>query len=136
MVGERFSDRALAKMVESINRHLPERRHNLKDLLGMDNPSFKAKDGFEYDIERGELEFIASHVDSYEHEKFSIPIILEMTNLGDEYVIYVRDKRHAEFIQKAFGFDRYVNDVMMLYTYEMQKIRKKLRTTSQIMFRV
>ena len=135
MDGERFGNRTLAKLVESINRHLPERRQNLKSLLQMENPSFKARDGIEYDIERDELEFIACHVDEHDQDRFSIPIILEMTSLGDEYVVYVRDKRHADFIRKAFGFDRSVNDTMMLYTYEMQRIRKKLRTASQIMFR-
>jgi len=136
MLGDRFGDRALAKLVESINRHLPERRHTLKALLQMDSPSFRARDGIEYEIARDELEFIAEHVDEDEHDRFSIPIILEMTSLGDEYVIYVRDRRHAEFLKRAFGFDRFVNDVMMLYTYEMQKIRKRLRTSSQVMFRV
>ncbi|WP_456477642.1 DUF61 family protein [Geoglobus ahangari] len=133
---DRFSDRALAKLVESINRHLPQRRVSLKALLEMDSPAIRARDGEEYDIERDELEFIARYVDEYEWDRFSIPIILEMRNLGSEYVIYVRDRRHAEFIEKAFGFDRYVDDVMLLYVYEMQRIRRRLKTASQVMFRV
>ncbi|AKG91779.1 Uncharacterized protein conserved in archaea [Geoglobus ahangari] len=133
---DRFSDRALAKLVESINRHLPQRRVSLKTLLEMDSPAIRARDGEEYDIERDELEFIARYVDEYEWDRFSIPIILEMRNLGSEYVIYVRDRRHAEFIEKAFGFDRYVDDVMLLYVYEMQRIRRRLKTASQVMFRV
>lgn len=133
---DRFGDRTLAKLVESINRHLPERRHNLSVMLKMENPSFRAKDGMEYDISKEELEFIAKYVEEEEREKFQIPIILEMTSLGDEYVIYVRDKRHAEFLKNAFGFDRFAGNQMMLYTYELQKIRRRLRTTTQIMFRI
>ncbi len=133
---ERFSDRALAKLVESINRHLPQKRLSLKALMEMDSPSIRARDGTEHDIERKELEFIAEYVDEYEWDRFFLPIILEMRNLGSEYVIYVRDRKHAEFIEKAFGFNRYVDDVMLLYVYEMQRIRRKLRTASQVMFRV
>ncbi len=136
MVVDRFGDRTLAKLAESINRHLPEKRHSLKSMLEMENPSFRARDGIEYDIEKSELEFIAEHVDKEEHDRFSIPIILEMTSLGDEYVVYVRDRRHADFFRRAFGFDRYVNSIMMLYSYELQRVRKLLKTTTQIMFRV
>lgn len=135
-MSERFGDRALAKLVESINRHLPQKRLSLKSLLEMENPSIRAKDGTDYDIDRRELEFIAGHVDEFEWDRFFIPIILEMRSLGSEYVVYVRDKKHAEFIEKAFGFDRYADDVMLLYVYEMQRIRRKLRTASQVMFRV
>lgn len=135
-MSERFSDRALAKLVESINRHLPERRVSLKVLLEMDSPSIRARDGQEYDLDRDELEFISEYVDEYEWDRFFIPIILEMTNLGSEYVVYVRDRRHADFIERAFGFDRYVDGKMMLYVYEMHRIRRKLRTASQVMFRV
>jgi len=132
----RMSDRVLAKLIESVNRHLPERKQSLKALIESDNPTIKARDGNEYYVEKEELEFISKFVDEFEWDKFFIPIILEMTNLGGEYIIYIRDKRHAKFLEKAFGFDRYAGNAMLLYTYEMQRIRKKLRTTTQVMFRV
>ncbi|MBE8538807.1 DUF61 family protein [Geoglobus acetivorans] len=130
-----IGERTLSKLVETINRHLPEKRKSLKALLEMDSPEIRGRDGIDYYIEREELEFIASYVDEFEQDRFMIPIILEMASIGGEYVIYVRDRRHAEFIEKAFGFDRYVDNTMMLYSYEMQRIRKKLKTTSQVMFR-
>ncbi len=133
---EKMSDRVIAKLIESVNRHLPEKRLSLKYLLESKNPSIRAKDGNEYDVDREELEFIAKFVDEYEWDRFFLPIILEMTNLGGEYIIYIRDKMHAKFIEKAFGFNRYTGNTMFLYTYEMQRIRKILRTTTQVMFRV
>lgn len=87
-------------------------------------------------LEKKELEFIAEHVDEIYWGKFWIPIILEMTSIGSEYVIFVRDKLHAEFISKAFGIDRFTKQGLMLYSYEMQKVRKKLRTATQVFFRV
>uniref|UniRef100_A0A7C4S5N3 UPF0216 protein ENL48_02000 n=1 Tax=Geoglobus ahangari TaxID=113653 RepID=A0A7C4S5N3_9EURY len=131
-----MTDRVLAKLIESVNRHLPERKQSLKALINSENPTIKARDGNEYYIEKEELEFIAKFVEEFDWDKFYIPIILEMTNLGEEYVIYVRDKRHAKFLEKAFGFNRYSGNTMLLYTYEMQKIRRKLKTTTQVMFRV
>lgn len=128
-------ERTLLKLVETINRHLPEKRRSLEELLKMEDPEIRGRDGIDYYIERKELEFIASYVDEFDRGRFMIPIILEMANLGGDYVIYVRDKLHARFIEKAFGFDRYVNDTLMLYSYELQRIRKVLKTTSQIMFR-
>jgi len=136
MMNDRFGEKVFSKLVESINRHLPQKRQSLKALLEMEDPVIKARDGGEYFVERRELEFISENLDEDEWERFFIPIILEMTALGNEYVVYVRDMRHARFIERVFGFDRYVGNAMLLYTYEMEEIRKKLRTASQVMFRI
>jgi len=131
-----MSTRALAKMIEAMNKHMPAKRKSLKDMLEDDDPTIKAKDGNEYIIEKKELEFIAEYVDEVDRERFTIPILLEMNYLNGEIVIFIRDKLHQQFLKKAFGFDRFVKDAMMIYTYEMQKVRKKLRTASQVIFKV
>ncbi|MBO8182242.1 MAG: DUF61 family protein [Archaeoglobus sp.] len=131
-----MSTRALAKMIEAMNRHMPAKRRSLKDMLEDEDPSIKAKDGNEYIIEKKELEFIAENVDEMDWNRFIIPILLEMNYLNGETVIFIRDKLHQQFLKKAFGFDRFVKDAMMIYPYEMQKVRKKLRTASQVIFKV
>ena len=131
-----ISERALAKMIEAVNKHLPQRSRTLAEMLKERYPTIKARDGNEYLIERKELEFIAQYVDELDWNKFKIPIILEMCDVGGETLVYVRDKLHAEFIQKAFGYDRFVDDVLVLHMYEIQPIRRKLRTASQVLFKV
>lgn len=131
-----ISERALAKMIEAVNRHLPQKSRTLAEMLKEKYPTIRARDGNEYLIERKELEFIAQHVDELDWEKFKIPIILEMCDVGGETLVYVRDKLHAEFIRKAFGYDRFVDDVLVLHMYEIQPIRRKLRTASQVLFKV
>lgn len=131
-----MSERVLAKMIEAMNKHIPKKSKSLKEMLNEDTPTIKAKDGNEYLIEKDEVEFISKYVDELDWGRFNLPIILEMNKLGGETVIYVRDKRHAEFIKKAFGYDRFVKDVMMLYMYELKSIRRKLRTATQVMFNI
>lgn len=131
-----MNEKILAKMIESVNRHIPAVTRTLEEMLNEKDPTILAKDGNEYYIEKKELEFIAQHVDELERKKFRIPIILEMCELGGERVIFVRDKLHIDFIKKAFGYDRIVNDNLMLYLYELPPIRRKLRTATQVMFRV
>lgn len=131
-----MNEKILAKMIESVNRHMPAVTRNLEEMLNEKDPTILAKDGNEYYIEKKELEFIAQHVDELDRKKFRIPIILEMCDLGGERVIFVRDKLHIDFIKKAFGYDRIVNDNLMLYLYELSAIRRKLRTATQVMFRV
>ncbi len=131
-----ISERALAKMIEAVNKHLPQRSRTLAEMLKERYPTIRARDGNEYLIERKELEFIAQYVDELDWNKFKIPIILEMCDVGGETLVYVRDKLHAEFIQKAFGYDRFVDDVLVLHMYEIQPIRRKLRTASQVLFKV
>ncbi|MCS7121375.1 MAG: DUF61 family protein [Archaeoglobaceae archaeon] len=131
-----MNERILAKLVESINRHIAERSRSLKEMLEEKNPKIRAKDGNEYYVEKDELKFVAKYVDEIDWERFKIPIVLELTEFGRERVAYVRDKLHIEFIRKAFGIDRKVDDALMIYMYELPQIRKKLRTASQILFRV
>ncbi len=131
-----ISERALARMIEAVNKHLPQRSRTLAEMLKEKYPTIKARDGNEYLIEREELEFIAQYVDELDWDKFKIPIILEMCDVGGETLVYVRDKLHAEFIQKAFGYDRFVDDVLVLHMYEIRPIRRKLKTASQVLFKV
>jgi len=131
-----MDEKTLARMIEAVNRHMPQKTRTLAEMLKEKDPTIKAKDGNEYYIEKKELEFIAEHVDELDWPRFRIPVILEMNDIGGERVILVRDKLHAEFIKKAFGFDRILNGILTLYMYELPEIRRKLRTASQIIFRV
>ena len=129
-----LSERALARMIEAINKHLPTRSRTLAEMLKEDMPTIKARDGNEYLIEKKELEFIAKYVDELDWDKFKIPIILEMCDIGGKVLVYVRDKLHAEFIKNAFGYDRFVDDVLVLHMHEIGPIRRKLKTASQVLF--
>ncbi len=131
-----MDEKTLAKMIEAINKHIAEKPRTLEEMLKEDFPTIKARDGNEYYIEKRELEFIAKYVDEDDWKRFKIPIILEMTEIEGEKMVFVRDRLHAEFIKKAFGFDRFVDDSLVLYMYELPAIRRKLRTASQVMFKV
>ncbi len=131
-----MNEKMLARMIEAVNRHMPAKTRSLAEMLKERDPTIRAKDGNEYYIERKELEFIAKYVDEVDWGKFRIPVILEMNDISGERVIYVRDKLHAEFIKKAFGYDRVLNGILTLYMYELPQIRRKLRTASQVIFRI
>jgi len=131
-----MDEKTLAKMIEAINKHIAEKPRTLEEMLKEDFPTIKARDGNEYLIEKKELEFIAKYVDEDDWKRFKIPIILEMTEIEGERIIFVRDKLHAEFIKKAFGFDRFSDDALILYMYELSTIRRKLRTATQVMFKI
>ena len=130
------SERAIARMIEAINKHLAEKSRTLAEMLKEEFPTIRARDGNEYLIEKKELEFIAKYVDKSDWNRFKIPIVFEMCSIEGKTVIYVRDRMHIEFIKRAFGYDRIMNNNLVLYTYEMAAIRRKLRTASQVFFRV
>ncbi len=127
-------DRALATLVSTVNSHLPRNSRMLAEMLEEDEPVIVARDGNEYLIERKELEFIAKYLDEEEMKSFPIPVILEMCDVGGKTLVYVRNKKHAEFLKRAFGFDRFVNGVLVLELYEIHPVRRKLKTASQVMF--
>ncbi|RUM33394.1 MAG: hypothetical protein DSY33_04660, partial [Archaeoglobus sp.] len=76
------------------------------------------------------------YLDEEEIKTFPIPVILEMCDVKGKTLIYVRNKKHAEFLKRAFGFDRFVDDVLVLELHEIHPVRRKLKTASQIMFNV
>jgi len=133
---EEMTEIPLARMVEAVNKHLAKQSRMLAEMLKEDEPTIRAKDGNEYIIEKKELEFIAENVDREDWDKFPVPVVLEMCSVSGNVLTYVRNKKHAEFIKKAFGYDRVVDDVLVLYPYEMGPIRRKLKTASQVMFNV
>lgn len=129
-----ISEKTLARLLETLNKHIPEKRRKLSEMLNEKEPTIKAGDGSEYIINKEELAFIAGYIEESDWSKFSIPLILEMHRLETTTVAYVRDELHQKFINKAFGFERIVDEVMLLYLYEVRVIRRKLRTASQILF--
>ena len=131
-----MNEKMLARMIEAVNRHMPAKTKSLAEMLKEKDPTIRARDGNEYYIEKRELEFVAAYVDEIDWGRFRIPVILEMNDIGGERVVYVRDKLHAEFIKKAFGYDRVLNGILTLYMYELPEIRRKLRTASQVVFRI
>ena len=132
---DKITEIVLAKMIEAVNAHLPRRSRTLDEMLKERYPTIVARDGNEYLIERKELEFIAKYLDEDEMKRFRIPIVLEMCSVGNSYLIYVRDKLHAEFIRRAFGYDRFVEGNLVLHMHEMASIRRVLRTATQVAFR-
>lgn len=134
--GKDLMDRAIADLVSAVNKHLARNSRMLADMLKENEPMIKARDGNEYLIEKKELEFIAEYLDEEEIKTFPIPVILEMCDVKGKTLIYVRNKKHAEFLKRAFGFDRFVDDVLVLELHEIHPVRRKLKTASQIMFNV
>ncbi len=131
-----MSDKHLSKMVQAMNKHIPQSGKSLAVLLKEEEPMIKAKDGNEYIIEKEELEFIAQHVDELDWERFKLPIILEMNDLHGERVIIVRDKLQSSFLKDAFGFDRFNKDgSLLIYLYELGQVRRNLKTASNVMFK-
>ena len=133
---EEISERTLAKIVEALNSHLPRKQRSLEELIKEKYPTFEARDGNRYLIERKELEFIAKYLDENEMKEFKLPIIFEMCSVGNSRLIYVKDKLHAEFIRRAFGYDRFHEGKMVLHMHEMADIRKILRTATQVAYEV
>ncbi len=129
-------DRAIANLINAVNKHLPRNSRMLAEMLEEEYPTIRARDGNEYVIEKKELEFIAEYLDEEEAKSFPIPIILEMCEIKGNRLVYVRNKKHAEFLKRAFGFDRFVEDNLVLDVHEIHPIRRKLKTASQIMFNV
>ena len=130
-----MEERVIAKLIETMNSHLPRKRVSLKELLLMDSPHVECRDGSKHYFEDDELKFISGIIPEYMHERFFLPIILEMTTYMGSTVVVVRDRLHQEVIRAILEIPEREGD-LMIYLPEVRKIRRELPTTTQYMFRI
>lgn len=122
----------LAKLVRSLNNHLPAKRKTLAELLKEEKPSITSKDGSVYTIAREELEFLRNRIPEYEWNNLKLPIIIEMNpDLGNS--ARVRGRIECSIIRKLLDTHK-GNDSIILYYPEILELRKKLPTSTQYGF--
>jgi hypothetical protein len=129
-----FDDSSFQRFVSSMNTHLPAQKRSLAELLVDKDPSYLGKDGHRYYIERAELEYLASLVPSEDRTKVRLPILV-MTDTGGESGAWkVTGKVEAKLVGKVLGRDLDSEDLVLFYYPHLNELRKKLPTTTSVMF--
>ncbi|MEM4699785.1 MAG: DUF61 family protein [Candidatus Nezhaarchaeales archaeon] len=138
-VEERFLKALLKHEVERINEHLPKEFKTLEELLSMDDPCVKARDGGEIIFDRAELEMIASLLPKELHSQLRLPIVLlRRMDLGPGVFSVSGGKIEAYLALKLLSRREVaLSDVevpLYIYRPEVQELRRKLRTSTVIGF--
>lgn len=125
--------------MEKLNDHLPKEYKTLDELLSMDSPSVKARDGGEIIFDRGELELLAQLIPKELYSQLRLPIVLlRRVDLGPGTFSLSGGKVEAYLALKLLGqVDVNLDGVELpiyIYRPQVQELRRKLRTLTVIGF--
>ncbi|AFK22223.1 DUF61 family protein [Pyrococcus sp. ST04] len=124
-------ERIIEFEIARINSHLPRSRKSLRELLSMDNPRIKLRDGSDHYFKKGELEYLRSLLDEEDTERLKLPIVLEISTVDRGHFI-VRGKVEVKVIKRVLGFEEGYEEesILKLPRYYLSTVRRKLPTTT------
>jgi uncharacterized protein (UPF0216 family) len=128
-------DSQMRRLLEMMNRHVPSKRTSLAELLKAKEAGYQGKDGVNYHIKRGELEYLAAIVDPWDQGKLKLPIII-MTDTSDEGggAWKVMGRVEVKLVSQIVGREPEFPDQMRLFHPHMVKLRSVLPTATTTMF--
>ncbi|CDG65699.1 hypothetical protein MBMB1_1607 [Methanobacterium sp. MB1] len=126
-------ERLLKKQILALNRHLPQRRKSLKELLEEDKPHIMGVDGTRHRFKKKELEKIASFISQDEWAKLKLPLYIEIRSEGSGSRI--KGKLECQIVCRILGKED-CGEEIYIYRADVKIIRRELPTTSQYIFLV
>ncbi|NJE86082.1 DUF61 family protein [Thermococcus sp. CX2] len=125
----------LNREIARVNLHLPVVRPTLRQLLDVEEPKVRLRDGSYHYFRRSELEYLRSLLDDGEEDKLRVPIVLEISTIYRGY-FRVRGRIEVKVIDKVLGTYNVLDEKSEeLYPrYLLPKIRKTLPTTTTYAF--
>ncbi|OPX60784.1 MAG: hypothetical protein A4E25_00194 [Methanobacterium sp. PtaB.Bin024] len=128
-----WEENLLKKQILSLNRHLPRRRKNLKELLEEDKPHVVGTDGTRHRFKRDELKKIASMIPEEVWERLKLPVYIEID--ADRSGSLISGKIECDLICQILDKED-CGDEIYIYRPDIKIVRQKLPTTSQYIFLV
>jgi uncharacterized protein (UPF0216 family) len=129
--------RVFAKLVRSLNDHLPVERKALGELLGEEKPRVACRDGSSHRIRREELEAIERIVRprwENEAERLKLPILIEMAPDYGRSAARIRGRVYCDIVQSILGEVRKTTDEMVIFRPDIRKLRRELPSATQYAF--
>jgi uncharacterized protein (UPF0216 family) len=129
--------RVFAKLVRSLNDHLPVERRSLGELLREEKPRVVCRDGSKHRIRREELETIDRIIGSRwgeEAERLKLPILIEMAPDYGRSAARIRGRVYCDIVQSILGLERKTTDEMVIFRPDIRRLRRELPSATQYAF--
>lgn len=125
----------LNREIARVNLHLPVVRPTLRQLIDVEEPKVRLRDGSYHYFRRSELEYLRSLLDDGEEDKLRVPIVLEISTIYRGY-FRVRGRIEVKVIDKILGTYNVLDEKSeeLYLRYLLPKIRKTLPTTTTYAF--
>lgn len=129
-----FDESSLQRFIVIMNRHLPTQRRSLNELLQEKDPYYEGKDGHRYKLDRAELEYLDSLLDVFDKGRLRLPILIMTETESETGAWKVTGKLEAKVIAKVLERELDTEDTVRFYHPHLHELRKKLPTTTTIMY--
>lgn len=129
--------RVFAKLVRSLNDHLPAERKTLGELLREEKPRVVSRDGSSYRIRKEELEAIERIIGSKwgkEAERLRLPLLIEMSPDYGRSAARIRGRVYCDIVQAILGEERKTVDEMVIFRTDVRRLRRELPSATQYAF--
>jgi uncharacterized protein (UPF0216 family) len=124
------------KLVQNMNRSLPQRRRSLKELIKEERPVVVGRNGSTHSLDQAELERIAALVPEYEWNRLLLPIIIELTPDFGASAARIRGEVECSLVIKLLELKKSADKLIVLYMHEIMGLRRMLPTATQYGFYV
>jgi uncharacterized protein (UPF0216 family) len=131
-----FGDKkVLIKTIQTLNQHLPGKRLNLAELLGMERPGIKGKDNTFFIMDKAELDLISQSIPRFMWSRLRLPLLIEMSPDFGSGGAKIQGEVEVEAVSKLLGkVHRPGDKSLFIYMPEVRELRRKLPTTTQYAF--
>lgn len=136
---DRLVDRPIGAYLQdefkALNAHIPRRRKPLAELLKEARPQVDCSDGSTHSFRKRELESIAGMLDEKEQGLLLLPMLLEVTPGGSEFIVRSSTGVEATLLSKVLNMDIACRENRItLYKRQLDIIRRALKTSTQYVF--
>lgn len=129
-----LNERTMQGLFTSMNQHIPVKRRSLEQLLNDPEPSYQARDGRVYRLDRSELLLLSELLGPEERSSLRLPIlIMTDTSYGDGYW-KVMGRAEVKALSALIGREPEKEDEMRVFYPYLKEIRDRLPTTTTTVF--
>jgi len=127
------ADRLVKKQIFNLNRHLPSKRKNLKELLEEDRPHVIGADGTRHRFKSAALQKISKLIPSKNYHLLKLPLYLEIESQTSG--ARISGKMELEVVCQILDMECRRNEIY-IYRPDLKIVRRELPPTTQYIFLV
>src|SRR5512137_2732966 len=126
--GQPSNKNILVKTIQTMNRHLPNKRLSLTELLAMDKPGIQGKDNTFFVIEKAELDLISQSFPRFLWSRLRLPMLIEMSPDFGNGAARIQGEAEAEVVSKILDKPRPQGKQIIIYLPDVRELRRRLPT--------
>jgi uncharacterized protein len=129
-----LDEKAMEKLIQNMNQHIPQKRKSLAVMLDEDDPSYEGKDGRRYKVSKEELRKMALSADPWDLNRIKIPILLMTdTSYGSGYWKVI-GKAETTLISRLINREPEKQDEIVIFYPQLNDLRRQFPTATNAMY--